>query len=331
MTLSAVTAGDQATAAQYNAIKNHLEGDASSTLAWFLRCTASQNFVVKLSDAGGVQKFSIQDSAGAEVAQINSNGDFTLSGTFTVGALQLPTGTAPTPTADGEMWWDTDNDRLVIGDGASQVLIAATHAEAHTVASHSDTTATGAETETLTDGSNADLLHTHAAGWTVIASGDAATSGNGFDITSISTDYDLFRLNIYCIISDADKGVRFSLTMNGVGGTDYSYEYEARQGNGTETFVATTSAASFDLGGAAFTGSTGAQPMFLEAQWGASDTGESYSGTFKSYGAADGTNNRYRDGWFTFANSANAGMTQLTWTDAPANGGVYVLEGIKIS
>lgn len=38
------------------------------------------------------------------------------------------------------------------------------HAQAHTVASHSDTTATGAELETLTDGSNADALHTHASG-----------------------------------------------------------------------------------------------------------------------------------------------------------------------
>ncbi len=37
------------------------------------------------------------------------------------------------------------------------------HAEAHSVASHDDTTATGAELETLTDGSNADSLHTHAA------------------------------------------------------------------------------------------------------------------------------------------------------------------------
>lgn len=38
---------------------------------------------------------------------------------------------------------------------------AARHAESHTVASHSDTTATGAELETLTDGSNADSLHVH--------------------------------------------------------------------------------------------------------------------------------------------------------------------------
>ena len=36
------------------------------------------------------------------------------------------------------------------------------HTEAHTVASHSDTTATGAELETLTDASNADALHTHS-------------------------------------------------------------------------------------------------------------------------------------------------------------------------
>ena len=37
------------------------------------------------------------------------------------------------------------------------------HAQAHTVASHSDTTGTGAELETLTDGSDASGLHTHAA------------------------------------------------------------------------------------------------------------------------------------------------------------------------
>ena len=36
------------------------------------------------------------------------------------------------------------------------------HAESHTVASHSDTTATGTELETLTDGSDADSLHAHA-------------------------------------------------------------------------------------------------------------------------------------------------------------------------
>ncbi len=37
-----------------------------------------------------------------------------------------------------------------------------TPSAAHTVASHSDTTGTGAELDTLTDGSNADSLHVHA-------------------------------------------------------------------------------------------------------------------------------------------------------------------------
>jgi len=37
------------------------------------------------------------------------------------------------------------------------------HNEVHNIASHSDTTATGAELETLTNGSNADSLHTHPA------------------------------------------------------------------------------------------------------------------------------------------------------------------------
>jgi len=42
----------------------------------------------------------------------------------------------------------------------ASVLLA--HAETHTIESHTDTTATGANLNTLTDGSNADCLHTHS-------------------------------------------------------------------------------------------------------------------------------------------------------------------------
>lgn len=56
------------------------------------------------------------------------------------------------------------NDFLV-GAGTNQ-FVKKTLAEvliilAHTIASHSDTSATGAELNILTDGSNADTLHTH--------------------------------------------------------------------------------------------------------------------------------------------------------------------------
>ncbi len=47
-------------------------------------------------------------------------------------------------------------------DNIADVSVDDHHAQAHNVASHSDTTATGAELETLTDGSNADSLHAHA-------------------------------------------------------------------------------------------------------------------------------------------------------------------------
>jgi hypothetical protein len=53
------------------------------------------------------------------------------------------------------------------------------HAESHTVASHSDTTATGAETETLTDGSNASALHVH----TVVS---LDTDTTGAELTSLA-------------------------------------------------------------------------------------------------------------------------------------------------
>ncbi len=51
--------------------------------------------------------------------------------------------------------------------------------DSHTIASHSDTTATGAETETLTDGSNSDSLHVHAsAGLSGIVNADlSGTAG----------------------------------------------------------------------------------------------------------------------------------------------------------
>ena len=52
------------------------------------------------------------------------------------------------------------------GDGSDHADVAtnsaARHNQSHTVASHSDTTGTGAELNTLTDGSNADALHVHS-------------------------------------------------------------------------------------------------------------------------------------------------------------------------
>ncbi len=70
-------------------------------------------------------------------------------------------------TSDGKNHSDVvlnNTHRTSDGSGHADVATnsAARHAESHTVASHSDTTATGSELETLTDGSNADSLHAHS-------------------------------------------------------------------------------------------------------------------------------------------------------------------------
>ncbi|MER9159090.1 hypothetical protein [Mesorhizobium sp. M0778] len=55
------------------------------------------------------------------------NGGTNAGATFTTATVTTPTltlkqGTAPTPTAEGDIQWDTDDDRLIIGDGAAQAV-----------------------------------------------------------------------------------------------------------------------------------------------------------------------------------------------------------------
>jgi hypothetical protein len=72
------------------------------------------------------------------------------------------------------------------------------HSELHTIASHSDTSATGPELDTLTDGSNADSLHTHTS--FSGATFDGTTTFNGdidFGSNIISGTGDIYAGNIY--------------------------------------------------------------------------------------------------------------------------------------
>jgi hypothetical protein len=90
--------------------------------------------------------------------------------------IRLPSGVEgarPDPATNAEMRYNTTTNRFEGYENGAWVdfldkytqaeVDALLHAEAHTIASHSDTTATGAELETLTDGSNADALHVHSA------------------------------------------------------------------------------------------------------------------------------------------------------------------------
>ncbi len=66
----------------------------------------------------------------------------------------------------------TDDSAQLSHDDLGGVSVDDHHNEAHTIVSHSDTGATGAELDTLTDGSVADVLHDHL---------HSATSGQGVD------------------------------------------------------------------------------------------------------------------------------------------------------
>lgn len=121
-TITRVSTGN-ASIDDVNQLIDLLEGTSGYELAFLLRCIASSDFTVRLADAAGARSFIIQDSAGVQVASINSDGDITISGAFTPATLNIPTATGPSQTADGRIVWDSDDDRLTVGTGAATKVI----------------------------------------------------------------------------------------------------------------------------------------------------------------------------------------------------------------
>jgi hypothetical protein len=83
------------------------------------------------------------------------------------------------------------------------------HDEAHTVDSHSDTTATGAELETLTNGSNADLLHTHVSAGgsvTTLKEGGSQVGDADIEILDFGAGFDL--------VESPDKEINITLDLS---------------------------------------------------------------------------------------------------------------------
>lgn len=115
-----VVTGDTAVKGDLNQLIDLLEGAASMTEAFKLVSSTGENFIIKLSDAAGARKLSIQDSAGVEVASIDSDGAGTFTSLSSSGTLVLPTATSPAQTTDGQIIWDSDDDVITIGDGASR-------------------------------------------------------------------------------------------------------------------------------------------------------------------------------------------------------------------
>lgn len=115
-----VVTGDTAVANDLNQLIDLLEGAASLTEAFKLVSSSGENFIIKLADAAGARKLVIQDSAGVEVASIDSDGGASFTNVTSSGSVILPTSTSPAQTTDGQVVWDSDDNLLTVGDGASR-------------------------------------------------------------------------------------------------------------------------------------------------------------------------------------------------------------------
>lgn len=118
MSLYAVTAGETALAADVNQYQDVLEG--ASTTQFALRQATGANFILRLPDAAGTYKFSIQDSGANEVASINSDGAFV--GILTPTTFTFPAATSPSQTTDAQAVWDSDDNRLTVGSGTKTLV-----------------------------------------------------------------------------------------------------------------------------------------------------------------------------------------------------------------
>jgi len=98
------------------------------------------------------------------------------------------------------------------------------HAESHTIASHNDTTATGTELETLTDGSNADALHAHVIGTgTLTTLKEAGVQVGGSDIVTLDfgAGFDL--------TESPDTEINITLDFSEVAGHDSFTDFVANE------------------------------------------------------------------------------------------------------
>jgi len=204
---------------------------------------------VELGDVGGLAERAITQSAGDDSTKIATTayvdtqvatedtlaemGDVNLTSPGDAAILVYDTATST--WRDAAMGGDA-----TIGDtGAVTVASShsgsAHHADAHTVASHSDTTGTGAEVETLTDGSNAESLHTHTH--TVVSHSD--TTATGAELETL-TDGSTTALHAHS--GGGIASVAADTTPQVGGSAGFDLQAQLLVGNGGTTGIAVSSA-----------------------------------------------------------------------------------------
>jgi len=162
---------------------------------------------VELGDVGGIAQQAVTQSASDDSTSIATTAyvDNQIDVQLTAEDLDV--------TGDsGTIAIDLDSEALAI-TGGTGITTAATgnavnivgHVEAHTVASHSDTTGTGAELETLTDGSNAESLHTHTH--TVVSHSDTTATGAELETLTDGSNAESLHTHTHTVVSHSDTSI----------------------------------------------------------------------------------------------------------------------------
>ena len=193
MALTQFTSGATLSAADLNAIVDMIQGAAGSTDAFFFRSSTGNDFIIRLADAAGARKFSIQDSAGVEVASIDSDGVLTVASTVFTN-LTVPTSATPTQTVEGRIVWDSDDDVLTAGTGTATkrigLLRGAGSAASATSELMYDTTA---QVLQVWDGSASRII---SGGWEHIDTQVLAATAASVSFPTFNSAYRQFRLTM---------------------------------------------------------------------------------------------------------------------------------------
>jgi hypothetical protein len=168
-----------------------IDNDASATDNLF-------EWEVDAAGGGGTNLMSLDDAGQLALPVVGANAGILIGGDVLLyrnatNSLTLNSGdtliAAITPTIGSTAWGAATHAHAASNSGGTIAHSATSgrgandhHNQAHTVASHSDTTATGAETETLTDGSDASSLHVH----TVVSLDTTATGAELTELTDSS-------------------------------------------------------------------------------------------------------------------------------------------------